>query len=364
MSSGSSTTPSTRAASAAARGAWREAYELLEARRPLARRRGPRSPRRGRLLDGQARRGDRVARARSRRLPRGRATASAPRCSRRHLRATTRLKFDFAVANGWLGKAERLLEGTDESVGAGLCRAHEGDVRDVGRGPRGGARGRRQGRRHRQEASPTANLQAMARVTKGRHWSTSARPTEGLALLDEATAAAVSGELEPSTTGFVYCSRSRRAAGSATIAARPSGRRPRTAGVTGRTSRDSRAPAACTGRRSCACRATGRPPRRRRAPACAELGAFDRVHDGARLLRDRGDPAPPRRLRRRRGGLPEGEGMGPRPAARPGAPPPRAGEDRGGRRRRSSAPSATRTTPLPGSGASRRRWRSGSPRAT
>jgi class 3 adenylate cyclase len=49
------------------------------------------------------------------------------------------------------------------------------------------------------------NLEAMAMVFEGTTLVMSGQVSEGLALLDEATAAAVSGELEPLATGMVYC---------------------------------------------------------------------------------------------------------------------------------------------------------------
>jgi class 3 adenylate cyclase len=109
-----------------------------------------------------------------------------------------------SVAGGWLSRAERLLanepEGFEhghleltrgiaafvmgqlEAAEAHLARAHE-------LGARFGDR----------------SLEAMALVFKGTLLVTSGRVPEGLALLDEATASAVSGELEPLATGAVYC---------------------------------------------------------------------------------------------------------------------------------------------------------------
>src|SRR4030095_14762496 len=49
------------------------------------------------------------------------------------------------------------------------------------------------------------NLEAMAMVFQETTLVMSGHPTEGLALLDEVTARAVSGELDPLATGMVYC---------------------------------------------------------------------------------------------------------------------------------------------------------------
>jgi len=49
------------------------------------------------------------------------------------------------------------------------------------------------------------DLQAIALVTLGRVNLLNGKPTEGVRLLDEASAAALSGELRPYSTGLVYC---------------------------------------------------------------------------------------------------------------------------------------------------------------
>jgi class 3 adenylate cyclase len=109
-----------------------------------------------------------------------------------------------SVAGGWLARATRLLADEPEGIEHGhlalargtaavmmgqlepareeLARAHELGTRFADR-----------------------NLQAMAMVFQGTVLVMSGQVSEGLALLDEATAAAVSGELEPLTTGMVYC---------------------------------------------------------------------------------------------------------------------------------------------------------------
>jgi class 3 adenylate cyclase len=113
-------------------------------------------------------------------------------------------KADLAIANGWFAKAERLLDGKEESPAHGYLAVSKalnmmmaGDL-DASRGQaeRAFELGHRFGDR---------NLRALALVTKGRVVVLNGDVTEGLALLDEATAAAVSGELEPWTTGLVYC---------------------------------------------------------------------------------------------------------------------------------------------------------------
>ena len=109
-----------------------------------------------------------------------------------------------SVASGWLSRATRLLADEPEGIEHGhlalahgtaavmmgelqpaqeqLARAHEVATRFGDR-----------------------NLEVMAMVFEGTTLVMSGQVSEGLALLDEATAAAVSGELEPLTTGLVYC---------------------------------------------------------------------------------------------------------------------------------------------------------------
>jgi class 3 adenylate cyclase len=113
-------------------------------------------------------------------------------------------KAALSVAGGWLAKAERLLEDEDESVANGyvaFARAANtmmsGDLdASIASADRALELARRFGDR---------NLDAMARVAKGRALVLMGETTSGLALLDEATAAATSGELDPFPSGLVYC---------------------------------------------------------------------------------------------------------------------------------------------------------------
>jgi class 3 adenylate cyclase len=111
----------------------------------------------------------------------------------------------FSVSQGWFAKAERLLEGLPESVlhahlalARGMFALHsEGNVDvalpELDRAYELGVR------------FGDANAQALALVGKGRAIVYSGDVDRGLALLDEATAAAVSGELEPFATSMIYC---------------------------------------------------------------------------------------------------------------------------------------------------------------
>jgi class 3 adenylate cyclase len=113
-------------------------------------------------------------------------------------------KASLERASGWFSNAERLLADEPESVEHGYLaitraltamiqgnndsalscaeRAHELGVRFENR-----------------------DLQAIALVTLGRTHLLSGNPSEGVRLLDEASAAALSGELQPFSTGLVYC---------------------------------------------------------------------------------------------------------------------------------------------------------------
>ena len=109
-----------------------------------------------------------------------------------------------AVSSGWLGRAERLLAEEEEgpehayvafakAFTALMASDMETALPAMGRvhelATRFGDR----------------SLEAMVRVFDGQMKVMSGQVEEGLALLDEATAAAVSGELQPLATGLVYC---------------------------------------------------------------------------------------------------------------------------------------------------------------
>ena len=111
----------------------------------------------------------------------------------------------FAVAHGWFANAERLLEGQPESAEHGVLMLMrginalfaEGDLpKAISEFERAAELSLRLGDR---------DTHAMALVGKGRALVKSGEVEQGLALLDEATASAVCGELRPFSTGIVYC---------------------------------------------------------------------------------------------------------------------------------------------------------------
>ena len=188
---------------AAARGAWREAYDLHAARpRPTL---GPED------LEQLAEAAWWLGRLDEAIGWRERAQAAFLDAGERRRAAQLALvisgdyfgKGDLAVSKGWFSKAERILVDEPEGVEHGFLavfKALNALAEDLDRsieeaevaldiGTRLGSR----------------DLQALAMVVKGRALVLRGEATEGLALLDEATAAAVSGELRPFSTGMVYC---------------------------------------------------------------------------------------------------------------------------------------------------------------
>jgi class 3 adenylate cyclase len=111
----------------------------------------------------------------------------------------------FAVSHGWFAKAERHLEGEPESVEHGfraLTRGAdalyaEGDIATaVVEFERAYELGRRFGDR---------DTEVLALTGRGRALIMRGDVEQGLALLDEASASALCGELKPYSTGLVYC---------------------------------------------------------------------------------------------------------------------------------------------------------------
>jgi tetratricopeptide (TPR) repeat protein len=109
----------------------------------------------------------------------------------------------MAPVRGWLARAERLLQGQEETPAHAWLAA----VRTYERMLTGDVQGARQWSERAIEAGSRREPAACAvgRVAAARLRILDGEVEEGLALLDEAGVAAVSGELDPLSTGIVYC---------------------------------------------------------------------------------------------------------------------------------------------------------------
>jgi tetratricopeptide (TPR) repeat protein len=120
-------------------------------------------------------------------------------------RVAMHLLFDTALmapVRGWLGRAERLLEGRGETSAYAwfaVVRSYErmltGDLPVA----------RQWARRAIEEGSGDPAAAALGRVAEARLLILDGDVPQGLALLDQAGVATVSGDLDPLSTGVVYC---------------------------------------------------------------------------------------------------------------------------------------------------------------
>jgi len=122
------------------------------------------------------------------------------------VRVAMHLLFDTALmapVRGWLARAERLLEGRAETA----AHAWHAVVRAYERMLTGDMAAARQWARRAVEVGATCDPAAYAigRVAEARLLILDGDVQQGLALLDEAGVATVSGELDPLSTGVVYC---------------------------------------------------------------------------------------------------------------------------------------------------------------
>ena len=194
-----------RARKAAARGGWEEAYDLLME----ADANGLEDPGDLRLLGEVAYAAGHLdvtieacERAHSMSAEAGDAVAAAAAAVRvaMHLLLDTAL---MAPVRGWLGRADRLLQGQEETAAhawLAAVRAYErmltGDLQNA---RQWSERAIAVGSRY------DAAACAVGQVAAARLRILDGDVAEGLALLDEVGVAAVSGDLDPLTTGLVYC---------------------------------------------------------------------------------------------------------------------------------------------------------------
>jgi class 3 adenylate cyclase len=113
-------------------------------------------------------------------------------------------KASLSVSGGWFSKAKRLLEDEEESPANGYL-AFAGAANLMMTGKLDEAIVETDRALAVAKRFSDHNLDAMARVVKGRSLVLKGETDLGLELLDEATAAATSGELDPLSTGLVYC---------------------------------------------------------------------------------------------------------------------------------------------------------------
>ena len=194
-----------RARAAAARGGWEEAYDLLME----ADANGLADPGDLRLLGEVAYAAGHLdvtieayERAHALSARTGDAVAAAGAAVRvaMHLLLDTAL---MAPVRGWLGRAERLLEGQEETHAHAWLAA----VRAYERMLTGDLQGARKWSERAIAVGSRCQRAACAvgRVAAARLRILDGDVEEGLALLDEAGVAAVSGDLDPLSTGLVYC---------------------------------------------------------------------------------------------------------------------------------------------------------------
>lgn len=109
-----------------------------------------------------------------------------------------------SVATAWLNRAERLLEGTEEGRGHGWLAATRA-FHDALTGATDASLAQAERAIGIARRIEDRDLEALATAEKGAALVTLGRLDEGLALIDEATVAAVGGELDAGTAGGVCC---------------------------------------------------------------------------------------------------------------------------------------------------------------
>jgi class 3 adenylate cyclase len=114
------------------------------------------------------------------------------------------MKQRFSIASAWAARGDRLLEGEPEgfahayqALAKSFAAEHAGDIELAiklgGRAAELGAR------------FEDADVRALGLVQQGRHLIAGGRTDDGFPLLEEATVAAVNGELNPYMAGVAYC---------------------------------------------------------------------------------------------------------------------------------------------------------------
>lgn len=113
-------------------------------------------------------------------------------------------KLDSALANGWLARATRMLQHEDESSAHGwIIRAQL--RRALGTGDFDEALGHAARMLEIGVNLGDRDLQAITILYEGNALLNKGQTSEGIALVEEAAVAAISGELEPLATAIIYC---------------------------------------------------------------------------------------------------------------------------------------------------------------
>lgn len=109
------------------------------------------------------------------------------------------------VGMAWMGRAERLLAGEGDSIEAGILERTRAVMAHEGEGDYEKAIGHARSALEIATAHGNQDLMALALQDEGRAAVAKGEVERGMELLDEATVAAVSGDLSPMTTGVIYC---------------------------------------------------------------------------------------------------------------------------------------------------------------
>jgi class 3 adenylate cyclase len=113
-------------------------------------------------------------------------------------------KLAHSIGAGWFNKAERLLNDEPECAEKGWL-SMMNSLSALMMGDNDAALAAAEATLDTGTRYGDRDLQAFGLLFKGRAFIGSGKVKEGLALLDEATVAAVSGELRPFSTGMIYC---------------------------------------------------------------------------------------------------------------------------------------------------------------
>jgi class 3 adenylate cyclase len=111
----------------------------------------------------------------------------------------------FAVSRGWFANAERMLDGLPEAAEHGRLALSRGIMPLLAEGNLEGAVTALERAHEIAVRTGDRDTQVLSLVGKGRALVQRGDVEAGLAILDEASTSAVSGELRPYATGLVYC---------------------------------------------------------------------------------------------------------------------------------------------------------------